>query len=283
MPLYMDIHRGMEDATAEGVREAHVSDLEAQEKHGVRYLKYWFDEERGTVCCLVEAPNPQACAAVHGEAHGGIADEIIEVEMDLIGSFLGGGKEDAVGCGLRQNGDLDPAFRTIMFTDIVGSTAMSETLGDEEVVRLLKVHDDLLSQQVGKHFGRRVKHTGDGMLLSFVDVSRALDCAMGIQQAFAAYRAAHPDDHPLHVRVGLSAGEPVARSQDLYGAAVNLAARVCDQAYGGEVVVAKVVRDLCIGKSFSFDDRGPVSLKGFSEPQHLYCLPWEAGDAKDAG
>jgi hypothetical protein len=80
MPIYMDIHRGMEGLTAEAVAGAHQKDLEVQERHGVKYLKYWFNEADGTVFCLSEAPNKEAAEAVHREAHGLVADEIIEVK-----------------------------------------------------------------------------------------------------------------------------------------------------------------------------------------------------------
>lgn len=79
MPLYMDIHRGVEGLTAEAVAEAHRRDLEVQGKHGVRFLKYWFNDEDGSVFCLSEAPSKEAAERVHQEAHGLVADEIIEV------------------------------------------------------------------------------------------------------------------------------------------------------------------------------------------------------------
>jgi len=80
MPLYMDTHHHVEGLTAEAVAGAHQKDLETQDKHGVRYLKYWFDEGSGKVFCLVEAPSKEAAMAVHREAHGLVADEIIEVQ-----------------------------------------------------------------------------------------------------------------------------------------------------------------------------------------------------------
>ncbi len=80
MPLYMDIHKGLDGLTAKAVAEAHQKDLEVQGKHGVKYLKYWFNEDAGTVFCLCEAPSKEAAEAVHREAHGLVADEIIEVE-----------------------------------------------------------------------------------------------------------------------------------------------------------------------------------------------------------
>jgi hypothetical protein len=79
MPLYMDVHN-LPGATAKDVAAAHIKDLQEQDKHGVRYLKYWVDEEQGKVFCLVEAPNAEAANSVHREAHGLVADAIFEVE-----------------------------------------------------------------------------------------------------------------------------------------------------------------------------------------------------------
>ena len=80
MPLYMDIHKKVDGATAEAVASAHLKDLETQEKYGVKYQKYWFDEATGTIFCLVEAPTKEAAERVHREAHGLAADEIHEVQ-----------------------------------------------------------------------------------------------------------------------------------------------------------------------------------------------------------
>jgi hypothetical protein len=80
MPLFMDVHNHVPGLTAEAVKGAHEKDLEVQKKHGVEYLKYWYDESSGKVFCLVNAPNKEAAIAVHREAHGLLADEIVEVK-----------------------------------------------------------------------------------------------------------------------------------------------------------------------------------------------------------
>ncbi len=80
MPLYMDVHKSVDGLSAKAVAEAHAADLNVQEKHGVKYLKYWYNEDDGTIFCLSEAPNKEAADAVHREAHGLVADEIIEVK-----------------------------------------------------------------------------------------------------------------------------------------------------------------------------------------------------------
>lgn len=80
MPLYMDIHKNIDGLTADAVAEAHRKDLETQAKHGVEYLRYWYNEDNGTVFCLCRAPSMEAADTVHREAHGLCADEIIEVQ-----------------------------------------------------------------------------------------------------------------------------------------------------------------------------------------------------------
>jgi len=79
MPLYMDVHRDVDGLTAEAVADAHRRDLEKQDNHGVEYVRYWYNEEEGTVFCLCRAPSMEAAEAVHREAHGLLADEIVEV------------------------------------------------------------------------------------------------------------------------------------------------------------------------------------------------------------
>ncbi len=80
MTLYMDVHRKVKGLTAKGAADAHKKDLQVQEKHGVKYLKYWVDEKAGQIFCLFEAPSKEAGEKVHREAHGLVADEIFEVK-----------------------------------------------------------------------------------------------------------------------------------------------------------------------------------------------------------
>ena len=106
-------------------------------------------------------------------------------------------------------------------------------------------------------------------MASFPSASRALECANAIQTALAAYNEARPEV-PIRIRVGLNAGEPVAEEGDLFGAAVQLAARICAQAEPGQILVSNVVRELAAGKGFLFSDQGEVALKGLDQPVRLY-------------
>src|ERR1700687_5690483 len=146
MPVYMDIHE-VPGATAEAVAKAHTADLEIQQKYGVEYLKYWFNESRGKIFCLVHAPSPEAATALHREAHGLVAERIIEVEPEVAEGFLGGGDANPAGAALVPGGagnERDPGIRTVLFTDIVGSTLLTQRLGDDAAMGLFRGHDTIV-------------------------------------------------------------------------------------------------------------------------------------------
>ena len=158
---------------------------------------------------------------------------------------------------------------TILFTDMEGSTTLTQRLGDAAAQELLRTHNAIIRDALKAHGGSEIKHTGDGVMASFPSAARALECAVAIQQAFAARNESEADT-PLRVRIGLNAGEPVAEDEDLFGAAVQLAARVCARAEPGRILAANVVRELAMGKGFLFSDQGDVELRGFEDPIRLY-------------
>ncbi len=273
MPLYMDIHN-LQGATTVQVDQAHAADLAEQGKYDVQYLKYWFSESSGKAFCLVDAPSPEAAQLVHREAHGQIAERIIQVEPELVEAFLGGGKTDPSGAMLTPGGagnERDPAIRTILFTDIVGST--NEALGDDAGMALLGVHDTIVRDALAASDGREIKHTGDGIMASFVSAAAAVRCATRIQRAVAQYEVEHRE-YPIKVRIGAATGEPVEHQHDLFGATVQLAARLCSHAQPEQILVSNVVVELCLGKSLPFIDLGDVSLKGFSRPIRVHAVEW---------
>lgn len=266
MPLYMDIHVAP-GATAGALEEAHAADLAVQHKHCVHCLKYWFNEEAGKVFCLFDAPNPEAAAAVHREAHGLMAEKIIEVDADMADGLLGPGEVNKAGAVLLPNehDTHDTGIRSIMFTDIVGSTEMTSRYGDDVAIAMLGVHDRIVRTAVGGNHGREVKHTGDGIMSAFNSAACAVRSASQIIARLDDHNRSGPD-HPVTVRIGISAGEPVEQHEDLFGSTVQLAARLCAQAEPGQILVANVVADLCIGKNLRFADAGSCELKGFEGP-----------------
>jgi len=162
---------------------------------------------------------------------------------------------------------------TVLFTDMEGSTSLTQRIGDAAAQELLRAHNGLIRDALKSHGGSEIKHTGDGIMASFSTASKALDCAIGIQRAFAARNLETPEQ-AIRVRVGLNAGEPVAEEHDLFGTAVQLAARVCAQAEPGQILVSNVVRELAAGKGFLFADRGDATLRGFEDPVRLYDVSW---------
>lgn len=270
MPIYMDVHPGLGDATPDDVAEAHRRDLEIQDEYGVRFLSYWFSDPDGKAFCLVESPDVDSLIACHKVAHGLTPHEVIEVETPTLAQFLGETETDGTDRAL-VDGRPDSALRAIMFTDIQGSTDVSTQHGDEAAVELVRRHNVVVRDALDRFDGREVKHTGDGILASFVSVSKAVEASIAIQRDCTNAIEGAPR---LAVKIGLSAGEPVEDSKDLFGASVNLAARICAHAGGGQTLVSGTVRDLAIGKEIRFVSQGAIGLKGFPDPVLLYEVDW---------
>jgi class 3 adenylate cyclase len=189
--------------------------------------------------------------------------------LAAIGEFLGDGEPAPAGAEPHVAG----GFCTILFTDVEGSTALTERLGDAKAREVLRNHEHIVREALRAHGGAEVKAMGDGFMASFSSATRALECAIAMQRAFAAHDDEHPET-PIRVRIGLNAGEPIAEEADLFGTAVILAARIAAQAEGGEILASDVVRQLVAGKGFLFSDRGEVALRGFEDPVRLYELRW---------
>ena len=156
---------------------------------------------------------------------------------------------------------------TVMFTDLAASTATTQRLGDTAAQDLVRAHNAIVRTALEAHSGHEVKHTGDGIFAWFSAASNGLDCARAIQQGVTDL--ANPD---VGVKIGLNAGEPIAEEDDLYGTAVQIAARVTDLANAGEIVCTNVVRELVAGKTYLFSEREPAALKGVEEPVRLFLV-----------
>jgi len=272
MPFFMDRH-DVSGATDKELAEAHLADIAMQEKFGVTALTYWHDYDTCHLNCLVEAPSAEAANAVHEASHGNLATEVIEVDKTVVEAFLG--RID------QTPAAIDPAttstgtsMRIILFTDIVGSTAMTQKLGDAAAMDILEIHDNAVRGALQKFSGREVKHTGDGIMASFASVSGSVQSAIDIQRALVENSMTKPE-LPLRVKIGLCAGEPVEKNEDLFGASVQLAARICDHASAEEIKVTHTVQDLCLGKGFQFENPQEVMFKGFDDPIKITDVRWQ--------
>ena len=164
------------------------------------------------------------------------------------------------------------AFRTILFTDLVENTALLRRIGDEAWRAVMREHEEIVRAALKEHAGTEISTSGDGFFASFGSSVRALQCAVEMQQAFA--RRNETAEHPLEVRIGLNAGEPIEEGKEVLGTAVTMAARIMSQAGAGEILVSDVVRQLVAGKGFLFADRGEFVAKGFEEPVRVYEVNW---------
>ena len=163
-------------------------------------------------------------------------------------------------------------LRTVLFTDIVGHTEMMQRLGDTKGRDVLREHERITRDTLKAHGGAEVKTMGDGFMASFGSVTSAIQCAVALQRAFAVHTESMPE--PLHVRVGLNAGEPIEEDGDLFGSTVILASRIAAKAGPGEILVPDTVRGLLSGKGFMFGDRGEFVPKGFDEGVRLWDVRW---------
>jgi class 3 adenylate cyclase len=156
--------------------------------------------------------------------------------------------------GARPAREPDRVLATVMFTDIVASTARAADLGDARWRDLLERHDSLVRAQLDRHRGREVKSTGDGFLATFDGPARAIRCACDITVDVRRLG--------LDVRAGLHTGELEVRGDDVAGMAVHIGARIGSLADAGEVLVSGTVKDLVVGSGIDFSDRGAHPLKG---------------------
>ena len=167
--------------------------------------------------------------------------------------------------GSRPQRRVERQFATVVFTDIIGSTAQGMSAGDEGWCDLLDSHDRIAWETADRHLGTIVKSTGDGLLARFDSPSQAVDFCTALRGALIGIG--------LRIRCGVHTGEIELRdSGDIAGTAVNLAARVEEAAGDGEVFVSSTVRDILLGGETRFEDRGEHALKGFDSSWRVYAL-----------
>lgn len=219
--------------------------------------------------------------------------EMYQAGRNALAAYLEGGSipTDDLGAALESwrqpNRTVEPPGPlAVLFTDIVGSTGMTVRLGDDAAQHVLRTHNRIVRTALTNAHGREIKHTGDGIMAAFSVVSNAVEAAIDIQRRISAHNKAE-GDVPLQVRIGINAGEPVVEDDDLFGATVQLAARVCNAADPDRIFVSDVVRGLCAGKGIAFVSHGTRELKGFEDPVPVFEADWradaKASDGRDQG
>jgi class 3 adenylate cyclase/tetratricopeptide (TPR) repeat protein len=175
--------------------------------------------------------------------------------------------------------ELPQGTVTVLFTDVEGSTDLVTRRGDEAAQAILRRQRELVRSQVEQHSGHEVKSLGDGFMVAFASARKAVACAVGIQRALEQHNRQRPDQQ-VRVRIGLNTGEAIQEEADLFGAAVNAAARIASKANGGQILLSETVRGvLGRAKDVELVDRGRFRLKGFPERWRLYEVAWQEAGA----
>jgi adenylate cyclase len=166
---------------------------------------------------------------------------------------------------------------TVLFTDIAGSTAMTQALGDAGAQKVVRAHNRVVRDALTDHAGKEIKHTGDGIMASFAKTTDGVAAAIQMQRQTLEHNQQNPD-LPLGLKIGLNAGEPISEDNDLFGSTVQMSARIVDKAQRDEIFVSEIVRGICEGKGYKFVNRGGYDMKGFSEPPTLFEVVWRKDD-----
>lgn len=243
MPLYMDVHI-VPGVKARDVAQAHRSDLLIQEEHQCNCITYWIDEDRGTIFCLIEAPSKEAVNHMHGQAHGLIPNKIIEVNSNLVGSFLGRIYDPAnaeVADGLKIIND--PSFRILLLIKMADQALLKHRYGAEKAEELLETNLAIIRNCLSRNEGRQVEEKGPDFIASFATAANAVNCALDIQHEISQNGAEYDG-----FRMAINAGEPVANSNELFGDTIQLANYLCNIKSKSAIAISSSVYEL-ISKS----------------------------------
>jgi class 3 adenylate cyclase len=197
----------------------------------------------------------------------------IETPLREMASFMGLDTSPFEGVMHREE-SARTGFRTVMFTDIEDSTATTQHVGDAVAQEMVRTHNEIVRRALHRYGGTEVKHTGDGIMASFMSPAASIECSIAIQRQLAAHSLLDRTHPMFSVRIGINAGEPVIEGGDLFGTAVQVASRICTRAEPRQILVSDVVRQLVAGKGFLFADRGETELRGFEDPVRLFEVRW---------
>jgi AraC-like DNA-binding protein len=233
----MDQHNAP-GVTARDVAEAHRMDILIQDEHDCKCMTYWIDEKRGTVFCLIEAPDKQSVVEMHSKSHGLIPHRIIEVSDGLVESFLGrisDPEEAEISGGLKVFSDS--SYRILLFVKTDDPVLLGHKLGMEKANEILRYHTGIIRKEVTSHGGSEVEHERPVFIASFTSAGKAVSCALAVRQILQ-------NDSRVCTRIAISAGDPVSGSDKLFGDTIQSAECLCSVAKDGQIAITSAVKDL---------------------------------------
>lgn len=224
MPIYMDRHNISELVNAEYVAELHKEDLKIQEQFNCRGLTYWYDDKKKIAFCLVEAPNEESVHQMHNWAHGKTPNHIIEVDENLVESFLGRIKDPESSSSSELNIINDPAHRTLMVVrfKVLSLNGILNSQSQLNMQQVIKKIGDLLIQYEG-----RLTELNEGyLLISFKSAYKSVKCALDLENLFTD-KIADLYNSNICLKIGLAAGMPVVPNKTFFEDTIRLADRLC--------------------------------------------------------
>jgi len=239
MPIYMDVH-SLPGVKARDVAEAHAMDLLHQQEHGCKCMTYWIDEERENVFCLIEAPAKEAVEEMHRKAHGLIPNKVIEVNSTLVESFLGR-IYDPDSATVSDDGlkvFSDPSYRILLVTRTTDPVLLRDQIGADKANRLLGEQVNIVRKNLAQNGGREVEHEGSGFIISFSSAVKAVACALAMRDEIRNLAG-----NEIGFRIGISGGEPVEKSSELFGDTIQLASNLCFIAKDSQIAITSSVKE----------------------------------------
>jgi len=256
MPIYMDVHIAP-GVKAKDVAEAHRKDLLHQHEYGCNCMTYWIDEERETIFCLIDAVNKDAVKEMHKKAHGMIPNRIIEVSSSIVESFLGRiyDPEDVKANKEGLKIFSDPSFRILLVTKVADAILLQHKLGFEKTCELLSLYNGIIRKNLLHHGGSEVEHGGEGFIISFASAAQAVNCALAIQKDMPLY-----DSTLLELQMGINGGEPIQKSNKLFGDTIQFANSLCMITINSKIAIASLVKELVSNDHFLNKENHFLSL-----------------------
>jgi len=235
----MDVHI-VPGVKAKDVAEAHRKDLLLQQEHHCKCMTYWIDEDRENIFCLIEAPDREAVVKMHSEAHGLIPNKIIEVSSTVVQNFLGRIYDPSDALVMEDGLKVfsDSSFRVLLLTTILDPVLLLHRLGPEKAHAVQEKHNTTVRSALTRFGGREAEHSGNGFVSSFSSAQNAISCALYIQDQM------NGGEPVPGFRIGINAGEPVEKTNRLFGDTILAAGYLCSVIGDGQLAIAAAVMDL---------------------------------------
>lgn len=272
MPIYMDLHI-VPGVTAKDVAEAHKLDVYLEKDHSCKCMTYWVDELRGHVFCLIDAPSKEKVTELHNKAHGLTPHKIIEVQPNLVESFLGRISDpeetELTDTGLKLINE--PSFRIILATKINDPVLLQHQFGLEKTTELIRQLNTFIRNGIAEHNGVEAEHAGSGFVVSFTSAAKAIACSCSLQQKINNTALQH-----LGLRMSIHAGEAVSTNEQLFGETIQLAERLCFIGKPAQVSITSTVKELVAKDYLSSSENNLYTLS--ANDQNLLNLLFTALD-----